>query len=170
MNIVTGDTVSPQPEFRLIIKMISPPLDMAPLDMAPLAVAPPKRKPDPRIAWARAVSGMKPRRRREPVPPDPEDLLNLTQAANRLGISRELLRDYAKAGKIRYINVARGEQREHMRFPPRDLADFVTALSKSKALPCPSTSVGKSTTSTSGAEVIGFSARRNARLSAKRKR
>jgi hypothetical protein len=42
----------------------------------------------------------KPKRRREPVPPDPNGLLTLAQAARRLGVSQKLLRDYVPFGIV----------------------------------------------------------------------
>jgi excisionase family DNA binding protein len=94
------------------------------------------------------------------------------QAARRLGISIRTLRGLVSSGELRYVNVGRGKQREKMMFTDNDLDDLIAGRTRQKAQQCPSTSpkVRRSTTSTSSGEVIAFTARRNGRTDAKRKR
>lgn len=107
------------------------------------------------------------------APPSPADgLKTRTQAARRLGVSIRTLRGLVSSGELRYVNVGRGKQREKMMFTDNDLDDLIAGRTRQKAQQCPSTSpkVRRSTTSTSSGEVIAFTARRNGRTDAKRKR
>ena len=107
------------------------------------------------------------------LPPSPADGLKTpAQAARRLGVSIRTLRGLVSSGELRYVNVGRGKQREKMMFTDNDLDDLIAGRTRQKAQQCPSTSpkVRRSTTSTSSGEVIAFTARRNGRTDAKRKR
>jgi excisionase family DNA binding protein len=115
----------------------------------------------------------RPKRSRQPVVTDPEPLLlTPAQAARRLGMSVKTLRAHVRTGDIRYVNVGRGKERERIMFAPHDLEGFIAAHTQTKAPPCPSSSpkARRTTTSTSSGEVVAFTARRNGRTGAKRKR
>jgi excisionase family DNA binding protein len=112
----------------------------------------------------------------EPVPPPqpvPSDGLKTpAQAAQRLGVSIRTLRGLVSSGAVRYVAIGRGRQREKMMFTDADLDDLVASRTRQKARECLSTSpkVRRSITSTSNGKVLAFTARRNGRTDAKRKR
>jgi excisionase family DNA binding protein len=125
-----------------------------------------------RFATAALPALTRPKRSRQPVPPDPERLLlTLAEAARRLGMSVKTLRAHAHDGDIRYVNVGRGKERESMRFPPRDLEDFIAARSQTKA---PQWSTGSKTaritTTTSGTKVIDLTVLLSKQKNGRRKR
>ena len=93
------------------------------------------------------------------------DLLNRKQAAKRLDVSEDQVTGLVLDGELRYINVGRGKKRPRMRFTVADLDEFIERRTR-RDVPCLSTKnpTRPITTSTSKSEVIGFTARRNARL------
>jgi hypothetical protein len=108
-----------------------------------------------------------------PAQPAPADgLKTQAQAARRLNISIRTLRGLVSAGDLRYVNVGHGKEREKMMFTDNDLNDLIASRTRQKAQQCQSISprARRSTTSTSSGEVIAFTARRNGRTGAKRKR
>jgi excisionase family DNA binding protein len=114
----------------------------------------------------------------EPVPvpapaPTPADGLKTPeQAARRLGVSVRTLRGLVDSGELRYVNVGHGKQREKMMFTDHDLDDCIAKRTRQKAQQCQS--IGpkprRSTTMTSGGEVLAFTARRSGRTDVKPKR
>jgi excisionase family DNA binding protein len=108
-----------------------------------------------------------------PVPAPADGLKTPAQAARRLNISIRTLRGLIASGELRYVNVGRGKQREKIMFTDNDLNDLIASRTRQKAQQsCPSTSpkARRSTTSISSGEVLAFTARRNGRTDAKRKR
>jgi excisionase family DNA binding protein len=98
------------------------------------------------------------------------ELLTLREAAQRLKITPEQVAALVHDGEISYVNVGRGRKRPRMRFTHQDIHGFIERRTR-RDVPCPSTSLKNPpiTASTSGSEVIGFMARRNARHGAKPK-
>ncbi|OSJ14388.1 hypothetical protein BST63_16920 [Bradyrhizobium canariense] len=92
-------------------------------------------------------------------------LLTPEQAASRLNITEDHLRDLVSEGVLGYINVGLGKKRPRRRFTETDLNEFIEGRRR-REVPCPSTvtSVRRITNSTSSTKVIGFMAARNARL------
>src|SRR5262245_31110871 len=100
------------------------------------------------------------------------DLLLPSQAAARLRISVKHLRVLVRSGALRYVDVSRpGAKLSRMRFIERDLDELIEHRTKRDPL-CPSTNpkTRRTTNMTSTSEIIGFTARRNARAAEKRKR
>ena len=95
-----------------------------------------------------------------------------TEAAARLQISAKQLRAFVRSGELRYVNVGRGSKKPRIRFTDADLTEFIAARTRRNNPPCPSTSrrTHRTTNMTSSGEVIGFTARRNARAAEKPKR
>ncbi|TFF20782.1 DNA-binding protein [Jiella endophytica] len=93
------------------------------------------------------------------------DLLKPSEAARRLAICEDHLRELTNDGLIPYVNVGRGRKREHRRYDPADVEAY------KEARKCRSTSVAVPTPipTTSTIAVIDFQARRDARVVATRK-
>jgi hypothetical protein len=94
-------------------------------------------------------------------------LLTAAQAAGDLNITVEQLLQHVKDGALRYINVGRGRKRPRYRFEPSDLDAFKAARTTLEQQPCPSSSRRSPhpiSGSVSKSNVVGFSARRAARL------
>jgi excisionase family DNA binding protein len=107
----------------------------------------------------------------EPVPTDA--LKTQAQAARRLGVSIRTLRGLIDSGEVRYVNLGRGKQRQKIMFTDSDLDDLIASRTRQKApQSCPSISpkARRSTTTTSGGEILAFTARQNGQISGKRKR
>jgi excisionase family DNA binding protein len=106
------------------------------------------------------------------VPAPPDGLKTPAQAARRLNISVRTLRGLIKSGELRYVNLGHGKQREKIMFTDSYLDDLIASRTRQKVQECPSTSpkARRTTTSTSSGEVLAFTARRNGRTGAKRKR
>jgi excisionase family DNA binding protein len=100
------------------------------------------------------------------------DVLTIQQVAARLQVSVKQVRKLVDDGDLRYINVGRGSKHRAMRFKPADVEECIRQLTKRNVPSCPSTSrrTRLTTNTTSSAEVIGFTARRNARIAGKPKR
>jgi len=111
------------------------------------------------------------RKPRMPVRP-PDGLHTPREAAAKLGCSIKTLFAHVAAGALRYVDTGRGKKRPRRMFNDADLDAFIANQTR-KDVPCPSTSprtaARRISTTTSKCEVIGFTARRNARLAVKRK-
>lgn len=96
-------------------------------------------------------------------------LLTMDEAATELRISVKVLRGHVKDGAIRYVVTGRGPKRPRISFDPADIEQFKEARKRWSA-PCPSIvrKGTRSTTSTSSSEVIGFLARREQAIAARR--
>ncbi|MEH2705116.1 helix-turn-helix domain-containing protein [Bradyrhizobium elkanii] len=92
-------------------------------------------------------------------------LLTPKETAIRLGITEEQLGAFAQDGEIAYINVGRGKKRPRRRYAEEDIQEFKERRRR-REISCPSiaTNVRHTTNSISSTAVIGFTARRNARL------
>jgi hypothetical protein len=112
------------------------------------------------------------RTKKPPVLP-PDGLLTLAEAARKLRCSIKTLRGHIDAGDLRYVSIGKGTKRPRRMFTPADLDSFVANQTR-KDVPCPPTSqkmaARRISTTTSKCEVIGFTARRNARRAAKPKK
>jgi hypothetical protein len=108
--------------------------------------------------------------RKEPPPP-PDGLRTPREAARKLGCSIKTLLGHIASGALRYVNLGHGTKRPRRMFTDADLDEFVANQTR-KDIPCPSTSprARHTGTSTSSGEVIGFTARRNARRAARPKK
>src|SRR5262245_4449244 len=106
------------------------------------------------------------------VPP-PAGLKTAGQAAAKLGCSIKTLNGHVASGALRYVVIGHGTKRPRRMFADTDLDDFIANHTR-KDVPCPSISTEtvarRISTSTSKCEVIGFTARRNARRAAKPKK
>jgi len=114
-----------------------------------------------------------PRRSRRLRVRPPDGLRTRTEAADKLGCSVKTLDGYVDAGALNYVAIGHGKKRPRKMFTDADLDEFITNQTR-KDVPCPSTrteTVARRTSiSTSKCEVIGFTARRNARRGVKPKR
>lgn len=90
------------------------------------------------------------------------------ETARLLGFDEKTLRAHVREGNIRYLSVGFGEKRPRREFRLADILEFLERMSRRE---CPSTAprTRRSTTSTSSSEVIGFTARREALIAARRK-
>ena len=113
----------------------------------------------------------KPRRVRKARVRPPDGLLTKAEAAAQLGCSIKTLDGYVETGALRYGALGHGKKRPRKMFTDADLDQFIAAQTRKDA-PCQSTRpVARHTgISTSKCEVIGFTARRNARRAAKPKK
>jgi hypothetical protein len=102
--------------------------------------------------------------------PDPDGLLTPKMAAHHLGISVKTLTGHADDGEIRYIDSGRGKKKIRRKYTRDDLEEFKERRAR-RDTPCQSTGTRKarSTTMTSNTNVVGFTALRDARTSAKLK-
>lgn len=102
-----------------------------------------------------------------PLSKGPPDLLNIDQAAKRLGICGRQLRSLVKEGQIPFVNVGGGDRAAY-RFRPVDIEAFISVrlqiCVKSEVSTSETPRARGSTTSKFG--VIDFVARRNERLGA----
>ena len=105
--------------------------------------------------------------------PSPDGLKTAAQAAGKLNCSIKTLFGHVASGALRYVDVGHGRKRRRIRFADADLDDFIANQTR-KDVPCPSTrtetAARRISTSTSKCEVIGFTARRNARRAGKPKK
>jgi hypothetical protein len=108
-------------------------------------------------------------KRRKPRPSD--GLWTAAEAAARLRCSIKTLKGHVAAGRLKYVLVGHGTKRQRRMFSDADLNEFIANQTR-KDVACPSIEPRARLTGTSifNGEVIGFTARRSARLAAKRKR
>src|SRR5215831_3272705 len=101
----------------------------------------------------------------------PDGLRTPAEAAAKLACSIKTLNGHVASGALRYVIIGHGTKRPRRMFADADLAEFINNQSR-KDSPCPSIAPGArhTGTSTSSGEVIGFTARRNARRAAKPKK
>jgi hypothetical protein len=103
----------------------------------------------------------------------PNVLRTAAEAARKLHCSIKTLNGYVASGALRYVIIGHGTKRPRRMFTDADLDDLIANQTR-KDVPCPSTSPKTAArhtgTSTSKCEVIGFTARRNARRAAKPKK
>src|SRR5262249_31229097 len=96
------------------------------------------------------------------------------EVADTLGLSVKTLMRYVRAGRIRYINAGLGEHRRRYLFTESDLAEFEEANRRRdvEVTLCPSFSrrTQNSTATTSGGEVVAFTALRSGQANVKPKR
>jgi hypothetical protein len=99
-------------------------------------------------------------------------LLTAAQAAAKLNCSIKTLNGHVKADELKYVIIGHGMKRPRKMFTDADLNQFIVDQTRKDIAACPSTSprVRHTGTSTSKCEVIGFTARRNARRAAKPKK
>jgi hypothetical protein len=99
-----------------------------------------------------------------------DGLLSADEAAQHLNITPDQVKGFAQDGDLHYIDVSRGKKRPRMRFTIEDLNEFIERR-KRRDTACLSTgkATHRSTTSTSGAAVTGFTALRAAHLARKPK-
>jgi hypothetical protein len=119
---------------------------------------------------ATACRDIPPRQRKVRLAP-PDGLRTLGEAAAKLGCSIKTLNGHVAAGDLRYVIIGRGTKRPRKMFTDSDINAFIAAQTR-KDFPCPSTAPAKRLTGilTSNTVVIGFTARRNARLGVKPKK
>src|SRR4051794_32927192 len=91
-------------------------------------------------------------------------LLTHPETAQRLGITEEQLTAFVQDGEIAYINVGRGKKRPRRRYTEQDISEFLERRRRREACLSIATSVRLTTSSISRSTVIGFMARRSARL------
>src|SRR5215470_708677 len=122
----------------------------------------------PRIA---AVLRGEPTRANPPPPPD--GLLTSAEAARKLRCSIKTLNAHVAAGDLRYVIIGKGTKRPRRMYVAADLDAFIANQTR-KDVPCPptgpTTAARRISTTTSKCEVIGFTARRNARRAVKPKK
>jgi hypothetical protein len=115
----------------------------------------------------------RPYRQRKPRHPTPDGLKTAAQAAAKLGCSIRTLNGHIASGALRYVIIGHGTKRPRKMFTDPDLDNFITNQTR-KDVSCPPTSpktaARLTSTTTSKCEVIGFTARRNARRAAKPKK
>jgi len=112
-------------------------------------------------------------RERGATSPPPDGLLTPVEAARKLRCSVKTLFGHMASGALRYVVIGHGTKRPRRMFADADLDQFIANQTR-KDVPCPSTRTEtvarRISTTTSKCEVIGFTARRNARRAAKPKR
>jgi hypothetical protein len=110
---------------------------------------------------------------RQPRQSSPDGLKTAAQAAAKLNCSIKTLFGHVASGALRYVDVGHGKKRRRIRFTDADLNEFIANQTR-KDVPCPSTrtetAARRISTSTSKCEVIGFTARRDARRGVKPKK
>jgi helix-turn-helix protein len=94
-----------------------------------------------------------------------DSLLNLKQAARKLGITEDQTRGLIRNGELDFINLGLGKKLPRMRFTEADIEDLKKRRRR-RISPCLSTSRRnrRITNMTSKLEAIGFTARRSAQL------
>jgi len=124
-------------------------------------------------AATQPIPPQSPRRQHKARKPLPDGLKTAERAAAKLGCSIKTLNAHVAAGDLRYVSIGKGTKRLRRMYADTDLDEFITNQTR-KDVPCPSTrteTVARRTSiSTSKCEVIGFTARRNARRAAKPKK
>jgi hypothetical protein len=113
----------------------------------------------------------KPARQRKPSLPVPDGLMTDSEAAARLRYSVKTIRKHMDSGALRYVSIGHGEKRKRRMIAQSDLNEFISNQTRKESTACPSTETSARRTGCSifKSEVIGFTARRNARLAAKLK-
>ena len=111
------------------------------------------------------------RRRRKPHASVPGGLLTAAQAAAKLNCSIRTLTAHVASGDLKYVIIGRGSKRPRRYFTPADLDQFIANQTR-KAQPCPSTATRTRHTgsSTSGGEVLAFTALQKRRHDGKPKK
>jgi len=131
----------------------------------------PSEKTNPSNAATEANAS--PRRQRQPRHPTPDGLKTAAQAAAKLGCSIKTLNGHIASGALRYVIIGHGKKHPRRMFTDADLDGFIANQTR-KDVACPPTSpktvARRISTTTSKCEVIGFTARRNARRAAKPKK
>jgi hypothetical protein len=124
------------------------------------------------LAELRRESGPKPRRKHRPRAPVPDGLRTMREAAAKLACSIKTLKAHVAAGAIGYVVTGHGSKRPRRMFTDADINAFIANQTRKDSPACPSTATRarRSGNSISNAEVIAFTARRNAGPGAKRKR
>jgi len=91
--------------------------------------------------------------------------LSIEEGAQYLGITSDQMRAFIQDGELNYRNMGRGKKRARYRLTKEDLDDFIEHRKRREPL-CQSTGAKavRSTAMTSSSNVVGFTARRNARL------
>jgi hypothetical protein len=92
------------------------------------------------------------------------DLFDGKEAARRLDITTDQLSALVRDGEISYVNIGRGKKRPRRRYTEEDLAEFRERRRRREVCLPTGTNGRHTTNSTSTSRVIGFTARRNARL------
>ena len=96
-------------------------------------------------------------------------LLDGKEAAKRLKITEDQLAALVQDGEISYINVGRGKKRPRRRYAEEDLQELIERRRRRETCLSGNPKTRRTTGSTSGSAVIGFTALRNARLAKKRR-
>jgi hypothetical protein len=101
----------------------------------------------------------------------PDGLRTPTEAARKLGCSIKTLNGHIESGALSYVIIGHGKKRPRRMFTDADLDNFVATKTRKDA-PCPSivSRARRTSTSTSGSEVIAFTAAPRPRPGAKPKR
>jgi hypothetical protein len=110
--------------------------------------------------------------RRRPRKPTPDGLVLPPQAADKLNVTVEQLFGFVRDGELRYINIGRGSKRPRYAFTDADINELIEKRQTREAT-CPSTnpkSRRRISSTTSKSIVVGFTARREQQIAAKRKR
>jgi Helix-turn-helix domain len=114
-----------------------------------------------------------PARHRKPVLPVPDGLMTEAEAAGRLRCSLKTVRKHMHGGALRYVSIGLGEKRKRRMIAQSDLNEFIrnqTRTESSQECLSTGTSARRIGSSIFKSELIGFTARRKARLAAKLKR
>src|SRR5580700_8013942 len=90
------------------------------------------------------------------------------EVASRLRCSQKMLNVHVRGGAIRFVIIGSGSKRPRRMFTDGDVEEFIERQTRRNA-PCQSIDrkVRRSITSTSGGEVLAFTALRSARIDAK---
>jgi excisionase family DNA binding protein len=101
----------------------------------------------------------------------PDGLRTRAEAAAKLGCSVRTLDEHVASGALRYVAIGHGKKRVRRMFSDSDVDEFIAAQTR-KDVPCPSTATRahRTGTTTSGGEVVAFTARPNARPGGKPKK
>ncbi|WP_371748354.1 helix-turn-helix domain-containing protein [Bradyrhizobium sp. CCBAU 53338] len=91
-------------------------------------------------------------------------------AARYLGVSVKTLLAFVRDGELKYIHLGRGRKKIRRGFDLQDIEEFKQSRTR-RDMPCQftGTTSAASTISTSRSKVIGFTARRELRMSEKRR-
>jgi hypothetical protein len=114
----------------------------------------------------------RPARRRVPTSRPPDGLRTAAEAAAKLRCSIKTLNGHVAAGRLKYVHVGHGTKRQRRMYADSDLDEFIANQTRKDVPACPSSarSARRTGITTSNGEVIGFTARRSARLAAKLKK
>src|SRR5262245_39717705 len=112
-----------------------------------------------------------PPRQRKPRQPTPDGLRTPAEAAAKLGCSIKTLNGHIVSGALGYVIIGHGKKRPRKMFTDGDLNAFIINQTR-KDVPCPSTAsrARRSSTSSSGSEVIAVTAAPKPRLAANPKK